>query len=297
MGEDTKIGWTDHTHNTHWGCVEIGSGDSACDNCYARTLAERWGFEIWGKDAPRRMLSDANWAKPLKWNGQSEHDVMTGEGLGRRHRVFSSSMADVFENRRDLDEVRARLWDLIELTPWLDWQLLTKRPEQVNRMVPEHWVNHGWPPNIWLGTTIAHQRDANMRVPRVLETGALVHFLSYEPGLGAVDFDEAGAFDNGHENGLGWVEEPSIRWVIVGGESGGHARYMDPTWIRSAVEQCQSARVPVFVKQAGKLLGKEWGSPDAHGENWDTWPDWAKVRQFPPSPATLPGISWTAATP
>lgn len=42
-----------------------------------------------------------------------------------------------------------------------------------------------------------------------------------------------------------------IDWVIVGGESGTDARPCDVGWIKSIVDQCQSADVPVFVKQLG----------------------------------------------
>jgi protein gp37 len=69
----------------------------------------------------------------------------TREGTGRRERVFCASMADVFEERMDLDMHRARLWDLIAATQNLDWLLLTKRPQAVERLVP--W-GADWPANV-----------------------------------------------------------------------------------------------------------------------------------------------------
>lgn len=65
MGESTSIEWCDHTFNPWWGCSRISP---ACVNCYADTWASRWGYEVWRRHGPRRMLSEANWAKPYLWN-------------------------------------------------------------------------------------------------------------------------------------------------------------------------------------------------------------------------------------
>lgn len=220
MGENSAIGWTDHTFNTHWGCTKVlaPNGErSECDHCYAETLAIRWGYSetgskpaLWGKDADRRTLSDAYWKAPLTWDADADR-------LGRPALVFCSSMADVFEARDDLDPVRARLWDLIAQTPNLIWLLLTKRPEHVNRLVPPAWLganeagyvqtdathlvpidyvspaewcrlpSSSWPTNVWIGTSVGTQRSATIRLPRLLEIPAHTRFLSCEPLLEPVD--------------------------------------------------------------------------------------------------------------
>src|SRR5262249_26019968 len=132
MGKQTAIDWCNHTFNPWWGCDEArvpdGSMSPECVYCYARTFAKRVGHDIWGADAPRRSFGDKLWVEPEKWNGDA---ALSGE----RRRVFCASMADVFEDRPDLDPHRARLWALIERTPHLDWLLLTKRPENAPRMV------------------------------------------------------------------------------------------------------------------------------------------------------------------
>jgi hypothetical protein len=53
-----------------------------CDNCYARTLAERWGFKVWGplRSSSRRLFGDKHWAEPQKWNAAA------AEATGRAHR-------------------------------------------------------------------------------------------------------------------------------------------------------------------------------------------------------------------
>ena len=71
-------------------------------------------------------------------------------------------MCDVFEDRRDLDLHRHRLWKLIDTTPNLDWLLLTKRHTKIGKLSP--W-KATWPHNVWLGVTVENQTWADRRVP------------------------------------------------------------------------------------------------------------------------------------
>ncbi len=262
MGSNTKISWTHHSFNTHWGCVEAGPG---CAFCYARTFSKRLGLDLWGKNAPRRFFDDKHWKQPLTWNAKAKKE-------GTRFRVFCASMADVFEDRRDLDKIRNRLWDLTLNTPSLDWQILTKRPENILKMVPSIWRDQ-WPMNVWPGTTAENQEWANRRIPHLLEIPAAVRFLSAEPLI-----DQVYLQDWMSRNGGG------LSWVIVGGESGPKARPMDLSWARLIVESCRAFRVPVFVKQLGarpmenniplRLKDRKGGDPAE-------WPEDLRVREFP----------------
>lgn len=202
MAEGTEIGWADDTFNAWEGCSRVSPG---CTNCYAEARAHRYRHDVWGKTKPRLMRSDTYWREPVKWNRQA------GEA-GMRRRVFCSSLADVFEDHPDVIDARQRLWDLIAATPNLDWMLLTKRPENVMRMVPRRWTveagnllcercgasaslplgmtcaEHaaqptGWPANVWIGTTVEDQQRADERVPILLEIPAAIRFLSMEPLL------------------------------------------------------------------------------------------------------------------
>src|SRR5712691_10007482 len=132
MADRTAIQWTDATFNPWWGCERVSP---ACAHCYADTLARRYGHSLWGSDSPRRFLSEQHWRQPIRWNHLAEE-------RGAPTKVFCASMADVFEDRAELRPWRKRLWTLIEQTPMLHWQLLTKRPENVAAMVP--WVEE-WP--------------------------------------------------------------------------------------------------------------------------------------------------------
>lgn len=232
MAKDSAIEWTHHTFNPWWGCTKVSPG---CKYCYAETWARRVGQELWGARAPRRELSDAYWKQPLAWNAEC--------GRKRtRARVFCASMADVFEDRRDLDSRRDRLWHLIEATPNLDWLLLTKRPQNVGRLSP---YGAAWPENIWLGSTAENQRWLERRMTELREIKAKVLFLSCEPLLGPLDFTP---WITAARRGKGRM----VDWIIAGGESGHHARPANPEWFLEIRDQCVASGI--------KFLFKQWGN-------------------------------------
>ena len=259
---ETTIAWTHYTFNPWWGCTRVSPG---CQHCYAETFSHRLGLDVWGPTAGRRFFDDRHWDEPLRWARRRA----AGD---ERHLVFCASMADVFEDRRDLDEARFRLWDLIQATPELTWQLVTKRPENVDRLAPGAWTLHGWPPNVWLLVTAEDQERADLRIPVLLRTGARVKGVSYEPAIEPVDLSrwmwpvlegwpapyrsarearEAGAKTTRSRQALVSAAAVFLDWVIVGGESGPGARPFDLAWARSVVRQCHEAGVACFVKQLG----------------------------------------------
>jgi len=231
MAKDSRIEWTHHTFNPWWGCTKVSPG---CKNCYAEAWAKRVGQDLWGARASRRELSESYWKQPLAWNA-------TATSAGKRERVFCASMADVFEDRRDLDDKRNRLWSLIAQTPHLDWLLLTKRPQNVARLVP---YGSYWPDNVWLGATAENQRWLDRRMIELSNAQAKVLFLSCEPLIGALDFTR-------------WIENARrgdcrlVDWVIAGGESGPKARPPHPDWFTSIRDQCRAAGIRFHFKQWG----------------------------------------------
>lgn len=230
MGKETAIEWTHHTFNPWWGCVRVSP---ACDHCYAETWAKRLGEDVWGPKSDRRFFGDTHWKEPLKWNTEAATQ-------GVRRRVFCASMADVFENRPDLVPHRQRLLDLIDQTPHLDWLLLTKRIHLVKKQLPK---GYNFPSNVWLGTTVENQAEADKRIRHLLGFSTpAVRFLSCEPLLGPLDL-EAFLFKN--ENGI------RVDWVIAGGESGPGARPMEPQWPEDLRKQCIAAKVAFHFKQWG----------------------------------------------
>lgn len=265
MGAETKIQWCHHTLNPWIGCAKVSAG---CSHCYAEVqtyprVSKARGLPLWGAAAARHVTSDANWREPVRWN-------RAALAAGERRRVFCASLADVFEGRDDLDAHRARLWELIEATPALDWLLLTKRPEQVMQRIPERWRG-GLPANVWVGTTVESQAMADERIPHLLSVPARVRFLSCEPLLERVNLHRwlcKHATDQHTEQHVGpWCDPAgSISWVIIGGESGPRARPLDVSWVRDLAYQCRDADVATFVKQFGDHV--IWNAPLSTADYW-----------------------------
>lgn len=305
MAANSKIEWTDHTFNPWRGCQHASLADGtphpACDNCYAEAMSKRnpATLGVWGPGGTRVLASDDQWKQPRKWNREAEK-------AGVRQRVFCASLADVFEDWTGpmhnskgvvlshvegacevldgMDSVRRRLFELIDATPWLDWLLLTKRPENIRRMWCSHRNTDGLPPsnlhrpNVWLGTSVSDQATADELVPRLLACRDLVPtlFLSAEPLLGVIDMRQwfgpqsEGQWLNTVECGHA-SQRYGLNWVIVGGESGSHARAMHPTWARDLRDQCAADGVPYFLKQWGEWVPKQHhGLKSAGGKEWGT---------------------------
>lgn len=257
MGKKTAISWTDHTFNTHWGCVEVSP---ACDNCYAREWAARmWKENLWGKDAPRRFFGEKHWNQLFHWNAAAAK-------AGVIRKVFTNSMADLFEDRRDLDPVRAKLFGIVTRTPNLVYQFLTKRADEFLGMIPKEWRENGWPGNVWMGVTAENQRRWDERVPRLREAkaaGAKTVWVSAEPLLSDIAGDYSG-----------------VDWVVVGGESGSDRR-MAPEWVMNILARCRSSGAAYFFKQKGDALAKELGCSDKSGKDPSEWPAEFRVQEFP----------------
>lgn len=251
MAEKTEIAWCDSTFNPWIGCQKVSPG---CDNCYAETLMDtRYHRVKWGPHGERKRTSEANWKLPLRWARKAREaieDFETGILTLRpaRPRVFCASLADVFDNQAP-EQWRADLWALIDATPELDWLLLTKRPENIERMLGL-W-EMGIPRNVWLGTTAEDQANYDRRWPILRRVPAAVKFISYEPAIGQLRL---------------FGDAPFPDWFICGGESGPGHRDMDPDWTRWVKHVCEYHGIPFFMKQ---MAGKK------------PIPEDLKMRQFP----------------
>lgn len=233
MASDTLIAWTDHTFNAWMGCTKVSEG---CRHCYAETLTtNRMGLHLWGPTA-RRQETKAPWRHVRQWEATAARGDTPGH-YGRLrdgrtpHLVFTGSLMDWAEDRRELDALRARMWAAIRECPHLWFQMLTKRPEHILRFLPTDW-GAGYE-NVWLGTTIEDNRVA-ARADHLRRVPARVRFISYEPAIGPADA----------------VDLTDLHWVICGGESGSGYRPLDMQWAREIRDRCVAHRIAFFMKQA-----------------------------------------------
>lgn len=240
MAENSKIGWTDHTHNFWWGCHKVSE---ECRFCYISGIMRRGGYEPF--NGP---MKTKNWAKPRQWNRAAAE-------TGTRLRIFTCSMSDFFHP--GADAWRPDAWKVIRDAPNLDWLVLTKRPELIADRLPSDW-GAGYQ-NVWLGVT-AGCSSSLQRVETLLSVPAAIRFVSAEPLLEEIDLSP-------------FLSE--IDWVITGCEQArrGKRRIMELDWVRSIHRQCRAAGVAHFFKQYYK---DEVGTPVEDGmldgKKCQAWP-------------------------
>jgi protein gp37 len=219
VSDRSAIEWTDATWNPVRGCVKVSPG---CTHCFAETFAERFrgvpghpfeqGFDL-------RLVPD-KLGDPLRWRAP--------------RRVFVNSMSDLFQEGVPTDYIAA-VGRVMEQATWHTFQVLTKRHERLRELLSRDLAWMAQLPNVWFGVSVENRKHGLPRVTTLRRIPTAVRFLSVEPLL----------------EDLGPIDLRGIQWVIVGGESGHHARPMREEWVRSLRDQCEKAGVAFFFKQWG----------------------------------------------
>lgn len=238
MASATQIEWTDATWNPVTGCTKITAG---CDFCYAERFSERFrgveghpfenGFDLTLR--PERL------AQPLQWR--------------QPRRIFVNSMSDLFHKELPGHFIDA-VFDTMELATWHTFQVLTKRSSLMARYLRGRYGDEKAPAHIWLGVSIEDAKNA-VRLKHLRAAQATTKFVSFEPLIGAI----------------GDIDLRGIDWVIVGGESGPHARPMKEEWAVQIRDRCRADKVAFFFKQWGGLRPKT-GGRRLQGREWNQYP-------------------------
>lgn len=278
MAENSKIEWTHHTANLWWGCTRVHQG---CDNCYAATLSNRWGKDLW--DNNRRQYIKSTWGKFQKWNEAAK-------AAGEFHRVFVGSMMDIFEKSMPVinadgtpmmlpiePKEQSAQWETHDLRdhffrsivpkyPNLMFLLLTKRPSNINKYIPEEWRTNP-PRNVMYGASVVDQASAENVASHFNHINGH-KFLSIEPLLESVDLMP---FVSDY-----FGDDPiaKIDWAIVGGESGAKKRPFKADWARDVREWCYDFGVPFFMKQMDKV------KPIPEDLMIREFPKWHEIKSF-----------------
>ena len=248
----SQIEWTDKTWNPVTGCTKVSRG---CDNCYMYREYPRlakMGNPGYPATPDVVTLLPERLEAPMK--------------LAKPHRIFVCSMSDLFHAAVPsgfIDDIFRAMEKAIERRGHI-FQVLTKRPGRALRWWEEsrEWKpgNGRWPAGIHLGTTVEEQKEAH-RLDALAQIPAPRRFVSAEPLLTALDISR-------------WLEQGTVNWVIVGGESGPEAREMELDWARGLRDQCQDTGVTFFLKQLG-------GYPDKRGGQKAILDGWRHTEQAP----------------
>ncbi len=241
MAKNSTIEWTTHTANIWWGCTTVHEG---CDHCYAAALSKRWGNDVWGNDKPRKKIKSV-WTELLKYQKQAK-------AANEIHKVFVGSMMDIFEKpmpcidhkgnllTENTGILRQTFFDNITkgMYPNLMFLLLTKRPSNINKYIPDSWKSSP-PVNVMFGTSPVNQATAFTLIEQLAKVNGK-KFLSVEPQLEEISL-------------LPWLQSNLISWVIQGGESGPGRRPFDTDWARRLRVECEATNTPYFFKQIDKV--------------------------------------------
>ncbi len=218
----TTIEWTESTWNPVTGCNKISPG---CKYCYAERMARRlkfMGSERYVNEFKLTMHEDVI-NEPLSWK--------------KPRAIFVNSMSDLFHEDIPIEFIQ-KVFNVMVKANWHTFQILTKRAErleELSKFLP-------WSKNIWMGVSVENQ-NYTYRVNHLRKVSAAVRFLSIEPLIGKITR----------------INLKGIDWVIVGGESGPRARYMDSEWVRVIRDKCKTQGVPFFFKQWGGVNKKKSG--------------------------------------
>ena len=298
----TKIPWTEETWNPVIGCTKIAAG---CKNCYAEKMAIRLK-SIAENDlrknsiqAYKKVIS----CPDLKqgWNGNivCREDILEDPLHWKKsHLIFVCSMGDLFHEKVSFEFID-KVMAVIALCPQHTFQILTKRPERMAvyyedtrtsawaneatkylgrmKLSPPYCLLDGNIKNLWLGTSISTQPDAEKNIPILLQIPAAVRFISIEPMLESIDLKHYLPYSSVKCSAYIRGEKlQAIDWVIIGCESGPGARLCSLADIDYAIDQCRQANVPLFLKQI-PLSGKCEKDP----AKWPKKYQCADLRQYP----------------
>ena len=254
----SKIQWTDETWNPVVGCTKCSPG---CDNCYAERMANRLGHM--GQEKYQNVIysPDSAFDKAGTWIGRAFCDEKSLEiplHWRKPRQIFVCSMGDLFHKDVpegfiiDVFDVAAKAAEMGHTL-----QFLTKRHQRMYEIVSEYcnWIKDE--SNIWLGVTVCNQKEADEKIPILLQTPAAVRFVSGEPLLEAIDFQP-------------YCDD--IDWFILGCESGPKRRpiSLDDVYQTRCSIDSQSA---IFIKQLninGKLI-----------KDINQFPEDLRIREYP----------------
>lgn len=256
---ETQIEWTDATWNPVAGCSIVSAG---CTHCYAMQMARR--LEAMGAEKYKGLTRKSG--KRTIWNGTVKEDKTS---LSIPHKwkkprtIFVNSMSDLFHDDVSEDFI-CSVWKVMRETPRHHYQILTKRPKRMLRIVSDRIKDVL--PNVWLGTSVEND-EATDRIDALRKVPAAIRFISFEPLIGAV----------------GRVDLTDVHWAIVGGESGNGARPIKEVWIDEIHDQCSVYDTAFFFKQWGawgrdnQKRSKKANGRQYRGRTWDEMPAFDRV--------------------
>ena len=204
----SRIEYLTHSWGIISGCLHTASVCPVVDDCWARSMANRFRSNFGPGFRPILHISRLN--QPLALKTQARVGVsFTGDMFGPQvHRHWQLQVLEVVR--------RCQQHTFI---------FLTKAGKELAEL--------NWHANAWVGVTITGalpERDAQ-NLEALKQVRALVRWVSFEPLLAPWKGDLRG-----------------IQWVVIGGCSGPHARSPEVEWVGAIMEEAGKWGVPIWLK-------------------------------------------------
>ena len=212
--------------NPWHGCVKCSEG---CQNCYMYFLdrvRDRNGADIY--------RTKSGFSYPLQEKRNGGYKIQSGELI----RVCMSS--DFF--LEETDEWRDEAWEIMRQRPDVKFFLLTKRPQRVEKCLPEDWGN-GWE-NIFFNVTCENQQRADERIPLLLDLPFKHKGIMCAPFIGAVSIAK-------------YLGDGQIEQVICGGENYDGSRPCDFEWVKKLRTECVAHDITFCFIETGTIFIKD----------------------------------------
>ena len=228
----TKIDWCDSTWNPVTGCLH------GCEYCYARGIANRFGFGAYEPNIDERVLIEsavsAGKKVPYPFNFEPTfHKYRLNEYQNKKGRnIFVCSMADLF-GKWIPDEWIEEVFEACDNAPQHNYLFLTKNPFRYEMLHQKGILRKR--DNMWYGYSTP-KNGCDYWYDSQYKT-----FESMEPLLEM-------------------VAVPHSKWTIIGAETGRRKNKVVPErkWIEHIVNKCREGNIPVFMKSS---LADIWGEP------------------------------------
>lgn len=279
---NVTIEWTDAAWDPLVGCTRKSA---ACRHCYAEAItAEAAKDKLWGYGFAEVGPAGPGWtgaialredrlALPLAWDAP--------------RRILVNALSDLFHESAPAETID-RIFAIMARAPRHIFQVLTKRPKimqayiadaatpgrvaramrEATPEVADHAID-AWPlPNVWLGVTAENQKEAERRIPILLQTPAAVRWVAAEPLLEALDL-KLGSWLRATPEKNATGGGPFLDWVVAGGEIGAEAQPCHPDWARALRDQCATGGTPFFWRHWGEYVPSPGGGEGAASTTGD----------------------------
>lgn len=238
--------------------------EGTCKNCWAETLNlkgspsnRRFGNGLEYNKANRDRVEWIRHEKEMsRLDNLNRREPMSEKFPGNSLIVFTNDTYDLFQPSIS-DELRDWVFDSYDRFRNLTLLIQSTYVAAMRSYLTERYPDY-MPSQYVIGMSAGTQKFLNDNARHLLAIKADRRYVIFEPLLEKVTTRQLVQKDGGEWDILRGIDTKNqcslngkVHQLIIGGESGGHARTCDVQWIRSLVSETRSTDTAVLVKQLG----------------------------------------------